>query len=265
MKFANYVFLLFFLLNGFLTQAQGLAAVEVEELLTDTWYSYQVGDPENGSMFDTENPEEIIFFNDGRMKLTILHKIMGKMEYMGNWAYNKSEEKLEFQIEMDGNTEKQLVVIRELEEGHMILEIPRKVTSYSTEVSEKFAIAQEESASDMAASEEGTSGGVDADAWTGSYAFNEATLYLSDETSESYPSKGQLELYVEDGKKFIKKTENGYTDIFEITQSMSIGGARHYGIVTDDEEIAGEFVLTEEGIFYYYKDKDQSTVEYLSK
>lgn len=257
-------FFLLLIINPFTLHAQNRSAADVESLITNTWYSYAVADPENNEMFETNNPERLTLLENGQIQFTIMHSKMGKIDYVGEWEYDEAIGVLIFTMDFDGPVERQEVIIRTLNEDELIIEIPDKVTAYSTEANEKFVEMSEKTTPEMAEQPEKTNG-LNINEWTGTYSFNEATLYTADEKSESYPSKGQIELYMEDGNRMIKLEENGYTDILKVTQGISIEGERHFGVVTDDPYFAGEFVFRDNGTFYYYKDKDQSTVDYHQK
>lgn len=125
------VILLLFLWPSYLS-AQKYSASEINENLIKTWYSIKVGNPDGGEMRPTKNPEVVVFSEDGSVKITVQHSMMGEIETLAKWSYDKKSKKLLLVVDVDGNTESVLIGIRQLQANKLVLEFPNKATEYTT-------------------------------------------------------------------------------------------------------------------------------------
>lgn len=102
---------------------------------------------------------------------------------------------------------------------------------------------------------------IDVEEWTGLYPIRKIVMWKENEPNES-EAIGVIVLLKNEENKFLRLNLDGETSDFYVSKSSEIAGNKHFSIITEEEDIAGEFVFTKSGIIYYYKNKDQSTTEF---
>ncbi len=255
---SSIVLILFFNLT---ISAQNISNADINSKLVNTWYSTKVGKPDAMELVATKNPEVVVFSSDGKLKITQQHRMMGEIVTEATWKYDDKVNKLLLTLNLDGQEEKVEVNIELLNEESMVLVFPNKKTEYTL----TKPAATVSAAESQAANVDVPKYKIDLDNWSGTYTFNTATLITDDGKVKKYASEGELIFYLQNGKKMIKKIENGEEAVFEVSGGSTIVGERHYGIQTNDPNIAGEFVFREDLSVYYYFDKDNSSIDYYIK
>ncbi len=232
-------------------------ATEVTEALTTTWYAHYIGQPDGTNMNPTERKETWTFNKDGSM-----HLINGRMnmEFDGTWEYLEETNSIRATLKIEDKEEKAEFPILRISKDSLVLVNPGDYAiQYTTsppdpKLKPKTAPLVVNSVST-----------IEVDEWTGLHPFDHKVIISADNNVEKVASIGVVVLLIIDGKKTLRINDDGLTTDIEVTGGSEIAGQKHFGFVTDDPELAGEVVFDSDGNFYVYRDKDQSTVEYIKE
>jgi hypothetical protein len=236
------------------TDAFSQSAKKIKKDLVNTWYAINVGEPEGGEMRPTKRKEVFIFNSDG----TLIIKD-GEMEIPGKWEY-LGDSKLKAGISFQGMEREVEISIRELTSDKLVLVDPDRATEYSTTPPDPNAPKPR-----TAPLVVGSDSNYDVDQWTGLHPFNKKLITSVDGSQEKVDAVGVIVLLMINGEKTLRVNDDGLTTDIVVSGGSEIAGQKHFGFVTDDPELAGEIVFNGNENFYIYRDKDQSTIEYIKE
>ena len=107
------IIILFFCLSTLIVHSQNLSPKEVKSKIVKSWTAIEVGTP-NQAMLPKNNKEVMDFNADGTLHMKQESKMMGTMEMVAKWHFDKNIQRLILTIEVEGRKESQELEIIEL-------------------------------------------------------------------------------------------------------------------------------------------------------
>ena len=243
----------------FTFQVYAQDADKIISQLSTTWYSVRVGEPEGGPMNPTTKPEVLTFNTDGTMSVK---QMRDEKPVEGTWEYNP-ESGIKVTFDFNGEDFVIDISIREISDTKVVLVFPQKATEYSSTPPDPNATPEPEIK--PAPLVVGSVSTINVEEWSGLHPFNIKRTYTADDQVEEAEAIGVLILLYVDGKQIIRLNEDGNTTDIPVSGGSDIAGEKHFGLVTEDPEMAGEIVFRQDNSWYFYRDKDQSAVEYFNE
>ncbi|WP_276388335.1 hypothetical protein [Eudoraea chungangensis] len=252
-KLAYLICLLLFSLSAVVAQD----TAEIENGLSKTWYKAKVGNAEGGAMVPTKKNAVLDISKDGT--LTIKE---GEMTLDASWEYIQASRDLRVTMDFNGNMQVADLRIQELKDNKLVLLNSKAlvVEEYSTSPPDPDAPAPRDAPTVVNADSN-----INAEEWSGLHPFNYKVIKTADGKVEKIEAIGVLILLQSGGKHILRINDDGLTTDIEVSKGSDKTSGKHFGFVTNDPEMNGEIVFKPDGSHYIYREKDQSTVEYIKE
>jgi len=193
-------------------------------------------------------------------------KMMGTMEMVAKWYFDKKIQRLIMTIEMEGRKESQELEIIELTDTRLVLISRNKQTVY---IPSELVVEQEANTEIVATAvttDQMPSSGValNPDSWHGSLKY---TIVFVGDDSANVEQKvgGVITLSISNGVKIITKSENDNTIIWTVTSDMEIAGLIRYSVECSNPKFSGEVTFQNGGLMLEMYEPGYSSLLFMSK
>ncbi len=227
----------------------------VQKNLINTWYKVKVGNADSGEMRTSQNKEVYTFNANGVVTIET-----NQISFEATWEYLEDSQEIKCVANIQGREEQVIFKLLELTDSKLVLVGRGIATEYG--LTPPDPDAQQDRTAPLVVNSDST---INVSEWSGLHPFNTKITTTSNNQKSQQGAIGVLVLLNINGKKIIRINEDGLTTDIPVLEPTKIGGQMHFGLITEDPELAGEVVFREDNSFYFYRDTNQDIVEYFKQ